>query len=65
MRKSQIKLKLNQDLYYTIKIHATKMDIIDKNINTNKEKNNKFGDKKDFRLLNTQSYANTVKLTHI
>lgn len=36
-----------------------------KNINSNKQENDELKNNEDFQLLNTQSYANAVKLTYI
>lgn len=39
--------------------------MMDKNTNTNEERDNEFGDKEDFRLSEAQSYINIINLTYI
>lgn len=65
MKKSQIESKLDQDLYCTVKAHATEADIIHKNSDNNKKKDDKCRNEKDFGLSDVQSYANAVELTCI
>lgn len=65
MRKSQIESKLDQDLHCDAKAHVIEPDMIDKNTNNNKQRNDKLGDEEDFELSDAQSSAKAVKLIPI
>lgn len=61
---SVISRSCNHDIT-AIKAYTIKANIMNKNSDNNKEKNNEFRDKKNFRVSNTWSYVNFVKLTSI
>lgn len=65
MKKSQIKSKLDETLYYTTKQYIIEIGIIDKSSGDNKKQDDAFGNEIFFELSNTQSYTNSTELTYL
>lgn len=60
MRKSQLNIKLGQELYYTAKQNIIKSNIIYKKFDDSKKQNDKVEDKGNFKQSDICSFANTI-----
>lgn len=64
MRKSQIKSKLEQELYYAVKDQAIETDLLEK-LGDNKELDIRLRDDDDLDIPDAQSYIHAIKIIRI